>query len=65
MRTGLRVVANRQAGAYDIQVAQIPSPDPEWPDYTQADLIRLAIIEKHLLVDREDHPVIRRLEGGL
>jgi hypothetical protein len=36
-------------------------PAPVWPDHTLQDLIRVAFKER--LIDRADHPVLKRLWG--
>jgi hypothetical protein len=48
-------------GAYDIFEAAGTIPDPQWPDVSFAELIRIAFRDR--LVDRPDHPVIGRLRG--
>ena len=48
-------------GAYDIFQAESVIPDPEWPKLGFWDLIKIAFRDH--LVDRLDHPVIRRLRG--
>ena len=48
-------------GAYDIFVAESAIPDPEWPTLGFWELIKIAFRDH--LVDRIDHPVIKRLRG--
>lgn len=59
-----RIVPNMSAGAYDVLLAQAaaPLPEPEWPDLTLQQVIRLAF--KGRFVDSFDHPAIRRLQGA-
>jgi hypothetical protein len=56
------MVSNRGAGAYDVYIAQAGIPDPEWPDETLTDLLRVAF-GKGRLIDTHKHPVIQRLLG--
>ena len=57
----IRVRANMNLGAYDIFQAESAIPDPEWPPLGFWDLIRIAFRDH--LIDRIDHPVIKRLRG--
>jgi hypothetical protein len=61
MRSWVRVRANMNLGAYDIFVAESSIPDPEWPTLGYWDLIKIAFRDH--LIDRADHPVIKRLRG--
>ena len=50
-------------GAYDVSVATVKLPDPEWPtDKTFNDILRIAF--KDRLIDTVEHPVIQRLLTG-
>jgi hypothetical protein len=61
-RRWVRMVPGR--GCYDVFTATAPDlPDPEWPDETFNDLLRLAFADR--LVDRPDHPVVQRLAGAI
>jgi hypothetical protein len=57
----VRVRANMDVGAYDIYVAEGAIPDPEWPELDFWELIKIAFRDH--LIDRVDHPVIKRLRG--
>jgi hypothetical protein len=60
----IRVRSNMNLGAYDIFEAddkKNPIPDPEWPPLGYWDLIKIAFRDH--LIDRIDHPVIKRLRG--
>jgi hypothetical protein len=35
--------------------------DPDWPEHSFSDLLRIAFAEH--LIDRVEHPVIKRLRG--
>ena len=56
----IRVTANRELGAYDVLRPISPFPPPEWPD-SMDDLLKMAFAGR--IIDRLDHPVIRRLRG--
>jgi hypothetical protein len=57
----VRVVANKQAGYYDVHIAEGDLGNPEWPQKSFRDMAELAF--KGNVVDRADHPVIERLNG--
>jgi len=61
MKRWIRVTANMSLGAYEMREASNTIPEPEWPDFTFKDLIRIGFRDR--LVDRLDHPVIKRLRG--
>jgi hypothetical protein len=61
MKSWIRVRANMNLAAYDIFQAESVIPDPEWPELGFWELIKIAFRDH--LVDRIDHPVIRRLRG--
>ena len=57
-----RVKSNQNLGAYDVFKAQDTSlKKPEWPKQTFYELIQIAF--RDYLIDRIDHPVIKRLRG--
>lgn len=60
-RTWVRVRANMNLGAYEIYEAAATLSEPEWPDLSYWDLIKIAF-KDHLIGDL-DHPVIKRLRG--
>jgi hypothetical protein len=61
MRHWLRVKANMSLGAYEMTEAADTIPDPEWPTLSFQELLRIAFRDR--LIDRLDHPVIKRLRG--
>jgi len=63
MKSWIRMRSNMNLGAYDIFQAEGIIPDPEWPELGFWDLIKLAFRDH--LIDRIDHPVIKRLRGQL
>ena len=59
----VRLVANKSINAYDINQATAALPDPEWPDTTMEELVKVAFRNK--IIDNPDHPVIRALLGAV
>jgi hypothetical protein len=57
----VKVVANMHLGGYETYVAEGTLPDPEWPDLTLQELLRIAFRDR--LIDRPDHPVVAQLLG--
>jgi hypothetical protein len=63
MKSWIRVRSNMNLGAYDIFKAESAIAEPEWPQLEFWDLIKIAFRDR--LIDRIDHPVIKRLRGQL
>jgi len=61
MKDWVRIKANMNLGAYDIFQPDGVIPDPEWPQRGFWELIKIAFRDH--LIDRIDHPVIKRLRG--
>jgi hypothetical protein len=61
MERWIRVKANMSLGAYEISEASATIPDPEWPQLSYQELLRIAF--KDRLVNNLDHPVVKRLRG--
>lgn len=61
MHKWIRVVANMGLGAYEIFEASGTLPEPEWPDHSFEDLVRIAFQGR--IIDSLDHPVVRELRG--
>jgi hypothetical protein len=57
----VRVVPNRDLGAYECLVAAATLSDPDWPERSFRDLLEIAF--KDNLISSVDHPVIKRLRG--
>ena len=57
----IKIRGNRSAGAYEKQVAEGKLDEPKWPVKSFTDLVSEAY--KGKVVDRPDHPVIRKLSG--
>ncbi len=62
-RTGwVRMVANMSGGYYDVWEAEGVIADPQWPEHTFQQLLKIAFGNGRL-IDREDHPVLKQLLG--
>lgn len=61
MTAWLRVKADMALGAYAMFEASSTIPDPIWPTYSFKELLKIGFRDR--LVDRLDHPVIKRLRG--
>ena len=59
----VRIVANMEAGGYDISEAAANIGDPEWPDMPFKEMVRIAFQGR--IVDRPDHPLILKLRGAM
>jgi len=57
----VRIMANMSLGAYELFEAKGDLPEPEWPELAFREILRTAFRERH--VDRQDHPLIKRLRG--
>ena len=58
----VRVKANMSLGAYEMHVANSITTEPQWPELTFNELLRIAFRDGRL-IDQLDHPVIKRLRG--
>lgn len=63
MRSWVRVVPNMSLGAYELYEATGALGEPEWPDLSFSEILRIAF--KDRVIDTVDHPVLRRLRGEL
>ena len=61
MKSWIRVSANMALGAYETSLAENQSVDPEWPEMSFFDILRIGF--KNRVVDRSDHPLIQKLRG--
>jgi hypothetical protein len=57
------MAADMSLGAYRIYTAEGQLSDPVWPDKMLAQLLEIAF--KDRVIEREDHPVVKRLRGLL
>ena len=58
----VRVSANMSLGAYDTFTALGDIPEPEWPDLSFEEILKIAFKGKY--IESTDHVVIRDLLGG-
>ena len=57
----VRVVADMSLGGYQTYVASEALPDPEWPELSFGELLKLAFGDQY--ITSLDHPVVKRLKG--
>ena len=57
----VRLSANMSLGAYEIFSATGDIPEPEWPELTFEEILKIAF--KGRYIDNLDHPVVQRLLG--
>jgi hypothetical protein len=60
-KSWVRVQADMGLGAYVAYVPKVDLPDPEWPQISLRDLLKLAF--RNAYIDSMDHPALRRLRG--
>ncbi len=60
-RNWVRMSANMPAGMYDTFQAASELADPEWPEYTFQELLRLCFKSRY--IDSPDHPILKSLRG--
>jgi hypothetical protein len=58
----VRMVANMGGGYYDIWEAEGTIADPQWPEHSFQQLLKIAFGNGRL-IDRDDHPVLQQLLG--
>jgi hypothetical protein len=61
MHRWVRLVSNMSLGAYEIFEAPGQIPDPEWPESTFQELLRIGFRDR--IIESFDHPVLKRLRG--
>jgi hypothetical protein len=59
----VKIMGNRSIGAYGIIRARGDLGDPQWPEHSFEDLIKLAFRDN--LIDNIDHAVVRDLNGEI
>ena len=57
----VRLQANMSLGGYEVFKTQAELPEPEWPEQSFRELLRIAF--KDRLIENWDHPVLQRLRG--
>jgi hypothetical protein len=60
-KTWVRLAADMSLGAYRIYQAEGALSEPTWPDRSLNELLEIAFRDR--IIDREDHPIVRRLRG--
>ena len=63
MKQWVRVASNQSLGAYETHVAENQTLEPNWPEHSFADLFAIAFRDR--LINRIDHPIIKRLRGSV
>ncbi len=61
MSNWVRVVANMQAGGYDLYESGNITAEPHWPDMSFDQILKLAFADRDIRT--MDHPVVRQLLG--
>jgi hypothetical protein len=59
----VKVVSNMSLGGYEVYEATGELPDPEWPDLSFDEIMKIAFKDRY--ITGMDHPVIRRLNGEI
>ena len=57
----VRVISNMSAGHYDVHIAEGINVEPQWPDLSFKEILRLCF--KDRFIDSLDHPFLKRLRG--
>ncbi len=60
-RTWVRLVANRELGAYEVYEAEGNLGEPEFPDLTMEEIVKIAFKDK--VICDLDHPLLHQLRG--
>jgi hypothetical protein len=60
-KTWVRLAADMSLGAYRIWAAQGDLSEPEWPSKPLNELLEIAF--RGRVIEKEDHPVVKRLRG--
>lgn len=59
----VRVAANMSLGGYDVVAATAELSDPQWPDLSFTEILRIAFRDR--FIDDPDHVVLKKLRGEL
>jgi len=57
----VRVTSNRSAGMYEVHEATADLPEPEWPELSFEEILKIAF--RGFYITDWDHPALRRLRG--
>jgi hypothetical protein len=61
MQKWIRLSSNMAIGQYEIKEATATLPEPDWPELSFQEIIRLAFADR--VITSLDHPVVKRLRG--
>ena len=61
-RSWVKILANMSLGAYEILVAGGQLSEPEWPELSFDEILKVAFRDDRIIRDH-NHPVIRRIRG--
>jgi len=61
MTRWMRLVAKMDLGAYEMQEASAAFGEPTWPTMPFEDILAVAFRDR--VIDRPDHPVVKRIRG--
>jgi hypothetical protein len=61
MEKWVRIVPNMGLGGYELYIASAALPEPEWPELSFSELLRIAF--KDRFIRSLDHPVVQKLRG--
>lgn len=59
----VRVGSNMSLGAYEVAEATGDLPDPVWPDLPFPEILKIAFRDH--IINRPDHPLVKRLRGAV
>jgi hypothetical protein len=59
----VKIVGNKAAGAHDVMIARGDLGEPQWPDKTLQELVKLAFGDK--VIDNMGHAVVREINGEI
>ena len=62
MHCWLRITASMSLGAYEMFEATGDLPEPKWPDLPFDEILKIAFRDH--IIDRPDHPLVKRLRGA-
>lgn len=63
MTKWVRVQSNMADGKYDVFEATGSIPEPEWPEMTFRDMLKISFEDR--LIDSTDHPILKQLRGEI
>jgi hypothetical protein len=59
----VKLKANKALGAYEIFPASGKLPEPDWPEFSFEEILRVAFRDR--IVKSADHPLLKRLRGDI